>query len=173
MFTKGKLFIIALLISAPTLSIAQWPEVRRVTDSAEYAAMEPLVDSCISYLRNTLPHHDIAGRMDAVKFLDDWTTGVPYLLIIQIDYLFSCSEKNEELITQHVAGKLDYLRSHPEVPVNSFESELQGTLWMIDLYLNGAFVEIEKMEELAEMRETGTLNSWLKRQLPEDWITSE
>ncbi|TNE27276.1 MAG: hypothetical protein EP346_13040 [Bacteroidetes bacterium] len=151
-------------------SVAQdWPVVMRITDSAEYVAMEPMVDSAISYLRNTLPQDDVIGRMKAVDFLDKWISGVPYIIINQLDYLLKHSEKNHELMTQHVAGKLAYLRAHPNTPPDSYASELNGLIWMIDLYELGSFPTMENMDELVEMRKNGEIETWLARKIPSDW----
>lgn len=166
---KSILLLAGILFSL--MSFAQsWPEVRRITDSAEYRAMEPMVDSCISYLKHTTPQEDPIGRSEAVKFLDDWITGVPYIIITQREYLFKATDSNEELMTQHVAGKLYYLRSHPAVPIDSYSSELNGVLWMIELYQSGAFPKTSEMDALVNMKEDGTLIEWLKDQMPENWL---
>ncbi|NVK26543.1 MAG: hypothetical protein HWE14_00800 [Flavobacteriia bacterium] len=165
---KSTLLLATLLFSL--MSYAQgWPEIRRITDSAEYRAMEPMVDSCISYLHHTMPQDDPIGRSEAVKFLDDWITGVPYILITQREYLFKATGSNQELMTQHVAGKMYYLRSHPAVPVDSYSSELNGVLWMIELYQSGAFPTTTEMDALVNMMENGTLEEWLRNQMPKDW----
>ncbi len=166
------LIVLALLISGQLYS-QRWPTVMRITDSAEYKAMEPMVDSCISYLRHTLPQDDIVGRMDAVDFLNNWITGVPYLIVTQREYLIDATDRNKELMTQHVAGKMNYLNHHPEVPVDSYASELQGTLWMLDLYEHGGFERTSEMDRLLNRRNDGTLEKWLEDELPSSWIIEE
>lgn len=167
---RNTLFSLFLFCLFGKMSVAQdWPAVMRITDSAEFVAMEPMVDSAISYLRNTLPQDDVVGRMKAVDFLDKWITGVPYVVINQLDYLLKHSEKNRELMTQHVAGKLEYLRSNPTVPPDSYASDLQGLIWMLDLYEQGSFPPMEKMDELVLLRQKGELEDWLEGKIPSDW----
>lgn len=146
-----------------------WPSIHRVTDSAAYFEMEPLVDSCISYLGHTLPQDDFNGRMDAVNFLDAWISGVPYVIISQREYMLEASHGNLELTTQHVAGKLYYLRTHPGTPSNSYASELAGTLWMLKLYEDGIFPDYREMKSLLQKRDDGELEEWLKNELPSSW----
>lgn len=168
----GKVGILFYLLLLSSASFGQgWPTVMRITDSAEYRAMEPMVDSCVSYLRHTTPQDDFNGRMEAVDFLDKWISGVPYLVFVQREYLLDATDNNTELNTQHVAGKLSFLRSNPGFPVNSYESELQGVNWMLDLYETGMFRSISEMDELVEKRQNGTLEEWLRKELPNDWIT--
>ncbi len=167
---KGRLLLIFLFALSAASFGQSWPSFGRVADSTNYYEAEPLVDSCISYLRHTLPQDDIAGRIEAVNFLDNWITGVPYVIISQREYLFKATRGNLELMTQHVAGKLYFLRSHPAYPSNSFESEWIGLNWMLDLYNMGAFPQIEAMDELLDMRENNTLREWLMDKVPSDWI---
>lgn len=131
--------------------------------------MEPLVDSCISYLRNTSLGEDFTGRVEAYRFLSRWAAGVPYVIIHQADYLFTITEKNEELITQHLAGKLHYMRSHPEIPEQSFESEWEGLNWLLDLYAQGGYPPSRKLDELIEKRNSGELENWLDAKLSSSW----
>lgn len=121
------------------------------------------------YLKHNLPSDDPVGRMDAVHFLDQWITGVPYIIISQREYLFKVSNENLELMTQHVAGKLYKLRMVSSLPSNSIESEWEGLNWMLDLYEEGGFERIQKMEDLLEMRNNNELYNWLKRKLPNNW----
>lgn len=175
---KNTFLLKSIIISFAFLASLQcfgqsWPEIKRITDSAGYAEMIPAVDSCLSYLQNTMPEDDLMGRMEAVRFLDNWITGVPFLYISQLTYLFDVTGKNEELITQHVAGKIHYWRLHPDVSTLSFESELEGVNWMLDLYANGSFVKTEKMDALLARRNEGTLEEWLQNKLPSSWLNSE
>lgn len=168
----GKVRILSYLLLLSNFSFGQgWPTVMRITDSAEYRAMEPMVDSCISYLHHTMPEDDFNGRIEAVEFLDKWISGVPYIVVVQRDYLLDATDRNLELTTQHIAGKLAFLRSNPGYPVNSFESELQGVLWMLELYETGMFESSDEMDQLIERRNRGTLEAWLRNELPKDWIT--
>lgn len=167
---KLKILFCLLVLSSPSFG-QEWPEIRRVTDSAEYFAMEPLVDSCISYLQHTTPQDDFNGRMLAVDFLDQWISGVPYLVITQLDYLLRITDENKELTTQHVAGKLHFLRANPAYSEDSYASEKEGLLWMIELYETGMFERTTELDRLVERKNEGTLDEWLKNEVPEDWTT--
>lgn len=165
---KKHLFIIGFLC-LPMWAMAQsWPEISRVTTSQEFQEMHADVQQCILFLQQITPQGDPVGRMDAERFLNTWTAGVPYISIYQLDYLYECTEENQTLITQHLAGKLSAYFQVNAMP-NTFESEWEGLNWMLDLYQEGGFETIAKMDELIQKRKQDTLKAWLREQIPASW----
>ena len=170
---KIKIMLSIALLLCVSYAIAQdspVPPDYKLTKNEDYKTYEKDILNTIDYLENTPVNTNRKQRMEAAKFLLEWTTGSPDVTIALSQSILVFTDRNPDLQTVFIAGWTRYAIQHPE-DKSDVKGNVAGLKSVIKVYKMGnGMKDDDKVNKLVKVNDKGELEKWVKEQLSKDAI---